>query len=278
MGMDQLLGGLTLPEGTRWRDGRLWVSDIFNQRVLAVDLLGNVEVVAQLDDRPLGLGFLADGTLLVCLGQTRQIMRVNDQDVRVHVDLSGLADRINDMVSTPDGTLYIGTGTSGQKSCAIILVKPDATAVIAASDIPRANGIAMTPDKGRLIYAATDDKAIMEMEIHHDGLLSKPTVFAHTDSVIPDGICLDEQGSAWIGAMDGGFMRVAEGGEILERLPVEGGIGVTCVLGGPDRRTLFLAAKRGSHGELNAAVATGKVNADGFIAITTVAVPGAGWP
>ena len=278
MRTQHLVGGLKFPEGTRWRDGRLWLSDIFNKKVIAVDLSGNVEVVAELDNTPSGLGFLADGTLLAALTHSRIIVRVKDQQARVHADLSDLVDLINDMVSIPDGTTYVGTGEAGKEAYSIVLVRPDGSAVIAASGVPRANGITVTPDQRHLIYAATDKKAIMKMDINEDGLLSNLVVFADLGGAVPDGMCLDEQGTAWVAAKDDGFIRVAEGGEVLERIPVEGGVAVTCVLGGDDRRTLFLAAKPGVHAALTAAVASGDFEEDGFVEFATVAVPGAGWP
>jgi sugar lactone lactonase YvrE len=38
--------GFRLAEGPRWRDGRLWISDIFARRAHTVALDGTVETVA----------------------------------------------------------------------------------------------------------------------------------------------------------------------------------------------------------------------------------------
>ena len=45
---ETLIDGLRFPEGPRWREGRLWFSDMHSQQVLAVDLDGATEVVESL--------------------------------------------------------------------------------------------------------------------------------------------------------------------------------------------------------------------------------------
>ena len=39
-----LLDGLKFPECPRWRDGKLWFSDMHAHKVMTVDLQGNAEV------------------------------------------------------------------------------------------------------------------------------------------------------------------------------------------------------------------------------------------
>jgi sugar lactone lactonase YvrE len=53
-----------------------------------------------------------------------------------------------------------------------------------------------------------------------------------------DGICMDAEGAVWVST--GGFSvaRVAEGGTVLQRVELEETRAL--MLGGPDRRTLFI--------------------------------------
>ena len=53
-----LLDGFTFLEGPRWRDGKLWVSDMHDQRVLTVDSTGRAETVCEVPNSPSGLGWL----------------------------------------------------------------------------------------------------------------------------------------------------------------------------------------------------------------------------
>ncbi|MEZ5608776.1 MAG: hypothetical protein R3E52_17115 [Burkholderiaceae bacterium] len=41
-----LLTGYSYFEGPRWHDGRLWLSDFYTHQVLACDLQGKVEKIA----------------------------------------------------------------------------------------------------------------------------------------------------------------------------------------------------------------------------------------
>jgi sugar lactone lactonase YvrE len=77
-----------------------------------------------------------------------------------------------------------------------------------------------------------------------DGRLSNRRVFAETPS-LPDGICLDDEGGVWAGLPSvPAVARFVEGGAITD--VVRFGLGQAappaCVLGGPDRRTLFICA------------------------------------
>ena len=73
-------------------------------------------------------------------------------------------------------------------------------------------------------------------------LFDKPAIAKRSASPIaPDGIALGPDGSVWIAnALRGECVRVAEGGIVLERHPVEQ-IALSCVLGGSDGQTLFVS-------------------------------------
>jgi len=58
---ETLLEGLTFPEGPRWREGRLWFSDFYTHRVIAVDPEGRAETMAEVPQQPSGLGWTPDG-------------------------------------------------------------------------------------------------------------------------------------------------------------------------------------------------------------------------
>jgi sugar lactone lactonase YvrE len=68
----------------------------------------------------------------------------------------------------------------------------------------------------------------------------------------------------------GGFVRVAEGGAIKERIDLTDRGGFACMLGGPDRRTLFMLEALGSGADSKPG--------NGRIRAVAVEVAGAGWP
>ena len=51
-----LISGLSFTECPRWRDGRLYVSDFYTRRVLAVAMDGSAKTVAHVPQQPSGLG------------------------------------------------------------------------------------------------------------------------------------------------------------------------------------------------------------------------------
>ena len=56
-GVAVLLDGLTFPEAPRWHAGRLWFSDFYSHRVIAVDPRRRSETIANVYPRPSGLGW-----------------------------------------------------------------------------------------------------------------------------------------------------------------------------------------------------------------------------
>jgi len=67
-------------------------------------------------------------------------------------------------------------------------------------------------------------------------------------------------------------LRVREGGAVTQRIATPGQA-VACMLGGPDRRTLFVLTTR-----VMATPEESRQSLAGAIYTVPVAVPGAGWP
>ena len=97
----------------------------------------------------------------------------------------------------------------------------------------------ITPDGRTLIISESFAGRLTAFGIDGDGGLSGRRVFA--DGLGPDGITMDAEGAVWVSA--GGFsvVRVAEGGRVLQRVGLaENRAPFALMLGGPDRRTLFI--------------------------------------
>ena len=119
--------------------------------------------------------------------------------------------------------------------------------------------------------AETFGQQLTAFAIADDGSLSDRRVFAALDGHAPDGICLDAEGAVWVADAEGSAcLRVREGGEVVDRVETERGC-FACMLGGPDRRTLFLLTAEGFAG---AAIR----RRTAAIEAVEVDVPGAGWP
>lgn len=277
--LEMLLDGLTFPEGPRWHDGRLWFSDFYNHRVVALGLDGAGESIVTVPECPSGLGWLPDGTLLVVSMNDRRVVRLQAGVLVTHADLAAIAGGpCNDMVVDAAGRAYVGNfgyerfKGEDARSAKLARVDPDGRVTVAADDLLFPNGSVITPDGKRLIIGETMGNRLTAFDIGADGGLSNRQVFAAIDGVFPDGICLDAEGAIWVADPRGNrVVRVREGGAVTDTIPVPGRNAYACMLGGPDRRTLFVCTAPGSGPER-----AGKT--DGKIEHVRVAVPGAGLP
>ena len=274
-----LLDGLGFAEGPRWHDGRLWFSDMGTREVRTVDLDGRSETIVEVEQRPSGLGWLPDGSLLIVSMGDRRVLRWDGDALSEHADLSALVGHdCNDMVVDGRGNAYVGnagfdfrSGASDPRPAEVVLVRPDGSAEVVDREVVFPNGSVVTPDGGTLIVGETFGRRLTAFSIADDGTLRDRRTFAAMPDHMPDGICLDAEGAVWVAdAAGGGCVRVREGGEITDRVDA-GRTCFACALGGPDRRTLFLLTADSFSG---AAIRS----RTGRIEVTEVAVPGAGWP
>jgi sugar lactone lactonase YvrE len=275
-----LVDGLAFAEGPRWHDGRLWFSDQHAHRVMTADLNGNTEVVVEVPGRPSGLGWLPDGRLLIVSMTDRRLLRLDPEGLTGVSDLSRLATyHCNDMVVDERGRAYVGNfgfdlfqEEHTFVPAEIVLVDPGGGARIVADNMAFPNGTVITPDGRTLIVAETWGQRLTAFDIESDGSLSNRRVWAEIAESTPDGICLDEENAIWFATpLTGEVLRCREGGEVTHRIRPKREA-YACMLGGPDRRTLFICTAE----TMNPDEARERMAAS--IEIVQVDVPGAGLP
>ncbi len=241
-------------EGPRWREDKLWTSDMHGHVVYTLTMDGKREKVVEVPGQPSGIGFLPDGTPLIVSMHDRKLMKLIDGKLEVHSDLSALCPyEINDMVVDNRGNAYVGNigfdlfKKEKFKTTNFVLVTPDGKAREVARDLAVPNGPVITPDGKTLIVAESWAKRLTAFDIKADGSLHHRRVFADLGDAAPDGICLDAEGAVWVAVFNqDNFIRVLEGGEVTHRVKVVDRFPVACTLGGPDGRTLFGLTYQGS--------------------------------
>jgi sugar lactone lactonase YvrE len=236
-----LLTGLGIPESPRWHEGRLWFCNWIEGQVVAVSMDGKAEVMATRDpgSHPMGysIDWLPDGRLLL----TGDKLRGQEPGGSMVVYAE---QRANEIVVDGRGNIYLNGADFDFVAGAppepgfIKLITRDGQLRQVAGDIQFPNGMVITPDNRTLIISESFAGRLTAFDIDADGGLSNRRIFA--EGVAPDGICLDAEGAIWVGT---GFSvaRVAQGGEVLQRLELpESRAPFAMMLGGPDRRTLFI--------------------------------------
>lgn len=244
-----LAGGFVMIESGRWHDGRLWFAHWGAGEVLAVDLMGQTEVVAAgRTSMGWALDWLPDGGLLVS-GEDLALVQP-DGSTRRYSEQGG-----NEVVVDPAGHVYVNgadfdfAGGGAPTPGWIRLVDPDGTTREVAGDIAFPNGMVVTPDGSTLVVAESFAGRLSAFDIGHDGSLSGRRTWAA--GLGPDGISIDAAGGIWSQTADtfahtrvesapaGAVVRVLDGGEITHRVETDVPC-FSCALGGPEGRHLFL--------------------------------------
>lgn len=286
-----LVDNLKFPEGPRWHEGKLWFCDYSTRRVMQVDLHGEVKTVVELPDLPTAICWTPEGRLLVVSSSARLLLRLEGDALIEVADLSELVPfPCGELVVDGQGRAYIGNigfdfadaqgdfadAQTAPKLGPILLVTPEGSARIVADGLAFPNGMVITPDGQTLIVAESYAARLTVFTIEGDGSLSHRRVWAQFDEgaggehIAPDGMCLDAEGAVWVASPPTReVLRVHEGAEIRYRIAVDT-FPLACMLGGPERRTLFILTTE----ILN----PGDSKARGRIETIQVDVPGAGLP
>ncbi|MET3897795.1 sugar lactone lactonase YvrE [Devosia sp. UYZn731] len=267
-----LQAGILLGESPRWHDGRIWFADWVAETLYAVTEDGHSTAVAKVASLPFSIDWLPDGRCLVVNARAKAL-QVLAEDGSLSL-FAALDHACNEIVVDGRGNSYLNCVNfefpGGQfRPGFILLVTPDGRVQRQPGELAFPNGMAITPDGRTLICAESFNGNLTAFDIADDGSLSNQRVWAKLDGQGADGICMDAEGAVWAGSGQR-CVRVAEGGRVLEEVPLDL-MAFACMLGGADGRTLFITANEWT-GQINTDHPTGKLYS------TSVAVPHAGFP
>ncbi len=283
--------GLHLPECPRWHGGSLWISDMWGNAVYSYREDGRRREVLRfgLEEDPGGLGWLPDGSLLVVGMEGRKVYRLaEDGGLRTHADLGPHAPwQCNDMIVDDGGTAYVSQfgydlwgGRTGPATTTLLRVTSGGTVDVAADDLMVPNGMAISDDGSALYVAECGRSRVLQFAIDDQGGLTDRRVFGELAPAAgaplpvapPDGICLDEEGCIWAADPIGQrVVRMEPGGRVSHEISSDVHP-LAAVLGGTDRRTLFVCASAQHRKPQRDPRPLGRIDA------VRVDVPGAGRP
>jgi len=279
--LEKLTDDVCFGEAPRWREGKLWFSDIKGHRVKNVDLNGIVATVLEIEEEPSGLGWLLDGSMVLVSMLDHRVLRYDGETLTTLADVSHLSGgKLNDMVVDQYGHIYMSNlGYDYEKGEArvatnIVRVDADGTSSAAIGGALCPNGMAITADGKTLIVGQSASTELLGFDLADDGHVSNRVVYAELpEGRIADGICVDAEGAVWVASpMTKEFIRIEKGGNVTNTISTGERHAIACMLGGDDRKTLFCMTSAGVHLSASAEAL------DGAIEITRVEVPGAGWP
>jgi sugar lactone lactonase YvrE len=273
--------GFVFPECPRWRDGALWFSDCHDGKVIRLDPSGRILESFELPGKPAGIGFLPDGDMLIVSIEELGVYRRDAQGrLHKHADLSGVhRAHTNDMTVDRNGNAYVGEigfhmASEEPRETVLALVRPGGEVEVVVRPIFTPNGAVITPDGKTFIIGESLGRRLIAFDIQPDATLSNRRLFAQLEKLdVPDGICLDAEGYIWATApFSSSVLRVSPAGEVVERINLDDTRPYACMLGGDDRRDLYICCAPDHDPEKTMPLRKGEMRR------MRVAVPGAGLP
>ncbi len=274
-------GGLSFGEGPRWHEGRLWYSDFYRRGIYSMSGDGSDETLEhEVVTQPSGMGWLPSGDLLCVSMIDQKVLRFHDDEVSVFADISEhCVFWANEMLVSLAGYSYVGNFgfdldtrleelgveafiATPPPSTNLVVLDPNGNVIQVVADLEFPNGTVITPDGTTLIIGETMGSRLTAFNVASDGTLSHRRVWAQFEFTPTDGMCLDADGQIWYAnAIANQVTRVKEGGNSF-----------ACMLGGEDRRNLYIMSAPTSDRFKIADTTRGRIE------MVRVETPGAGEP
>tara|TARA_B100000959_G_scaffold284007_1_gene354412 strand:+ start:168 stop:1097 length:930 start_codon:yes stop_codon:yes gene_type:complete len=158
-----------------------------------------------------GLVMDAEGRLIGADAGTGKVIRVSPDASKVEVLADSyegmLFGSVHDVALSPDGTVYASSPDEG----AIYSIRPEEGKVgILNNELVRADGLAISPDGGRLVVTEPDAARVLVFSLKEKSSGNGPLVtIDFTDAgEVPRGIAFDESGRLFVAMGESGAVNV----------------------------------------------------------------------
>jgi gluconolactonase len=272
-----------LADGFIWSEGPVWVGD--GGYLVFSDVPGNVvyrwseadgvseflnpsgyagpPTDAFAEPGQNGMALDAAGDLLACDHGNRALARIDLKTRKKTLFLEHWQGKRfnspNDLAVSKTGAIYFTDPTYGLKGRnasplreldfnGVYRLRPDGTLDLLDADLTFPNGVALSPDEGRLYVSVSDPKGavLMVYDLGPDGLPTSKAVFFDAMPLqeaggpgLPDGMCLDTEGRLYATG-PGGVLVLTPEAELIG--VIETGTAIANCAFGEDGSTLFLAS------------------------------------
>lgn len=158
--------------------------------------------------------------------------------------------RVNDGKCDRQGRFWAGTvaGDFDQPDAHLYCLDASGNVNVMLSDISISNGIGWSPDNRYMYYCDSGPGRAHIQRFAFDadtGDISSPTLFYQHENAdaTPDGLTVDSAGNIWTAIWNGGeVVQLSPEGDVLQRIVMPVKRPTSCMLGGPDLKTLFVTS------------------------------------
>ena len=253
---DQLATGFKFTEGPVWHpDGNLFFSDIPAHRIFKLMPDVTSEIYREPSGGANGLTFDTQGRLIACEYHSRRVSRTEtDGTISVLADNYGgkRLNSPNDVVVKSDGSIYFtdpfyGFPADQERELdfqGVYRIAPDGTISLLVDDFGVPNGLAFSPNEIILYIDDSRHQHVRAFDVLSDGSLANGrTMIDMTADArgAADGMKVDIAGNLYVTGA-GGTWVISPTGEHLGTI-VTPELPANCAFGGPDHKTLFIAAR-----------------------------------
>ncbi len=273
--METLARGYGLVEGPLWVPGRgLMFSDVLNGGVFCLDPGGNVGSVFE-HRRGIGGMALHEAGGLVVSGRNVSYKPFDGGDTVLLLDRDPDAGNVgyNDLTTDAAGRIYVGSlGASpvfadGREPAAgdLWMIDLDGSARIVGREIWLTNGLGFSPDGQTLYHSDSSVRTVWRYAVAGNGELGAKEVFVRTETGVPDGLAVAEDGSVWVAVAGGHGVAVFDAAGSQRRLvEIPEPMCTSVCFGGDDLADLYVVSgSEGSGGEKGGAVHRVRVDVAG---------------
>ena len=259
--MEELVRGFGLVEGPVWDPQRgLLFSDVHGGGVYLLKRDDSTEVVFPHRKGIGGMCVHADGGLVVS-GRNIAFKGFDGlNETHVLLDRNPEQDNVgyNDLTADAAGRIYAGSLGSAvfdegsvPKSGNLYLIDLDGSIQVVATDVRLTNGLAFSPDASTLYHSDSRRQCVLCYSVDADGTLGGREVFATTQTGIPDGLVVSEDGAVWVALAGGSGVGVYEpDGSLRQEVTIPVPMCTSVCFGGDDLRDLYIVSgSDGSDGD-----------------------------
>lgn len=158
--------------------------------------------------------------------------------------------RFNDAAAGPDGTLWVGTASSGKEAgtAALYCLGRDHSAEEILRGITMSNGLGWSPENSIFYYVDTPTGRVDRFDYRgeYPYLFNRATCINVPQTVgLPDGLAVDLEGCIWLAVWGGGVVnRYTPAGRLVGSIELPVRNVTSCAFGGDSMTTLFITSAK----------------------------------